>query len=150
MSMTIQANEIHGLSTNELDTVSGGTFSFGIDSPASTWEAMAPGRCISSTVAAPTSLAATARLSPSVQSRPQHRIMPQIGREPIGVTPSKPATIAHGAARQVALTLSDLSCVDRHRAGRLGALAAAEVIQHIGARPQVSLKELAQQNGLPV
>ena len=33
---------------------------------------------------------------------------------------------------------------------RLGALAAAEVIQHIGARPQVSLKELAQQNGLPV
>src|SRR5436309_2348873 len=35
-------------------------------------------------------------------------------------------------------------------AGRLGALAAAEVIQHIGARPQVSLKELAGQNGLPV
>ncbi|MGP9813236.1 adenosine kinase [Rhodopseudomonas sp. NSM] len=35
-------------------------------------------------------------------------------------------------------------------AGRLGALAAAEVIQHIGARPLVSLKELAQQHGLPV
>jgi adenosine kinase len=35
-------------------------------------------------------------------------------------------------------------------AGRLGALAAAEVIQHIGARPQLSLKELASQNGLPV
>ena len=35
-------------------------------------------------------------------------------------------------------------------AGRLGALAAAEVIQHIGARPQVSLKELAKQEGLPV
>jgi adenosine kinase len=35
-------------------------------------------------------------------------------------------------------------------AGRLGALAAAEVIQHIGARPQASLKELAKQNGLPV
>lgn len=35
-------------------------------------------------------------------------------------------------------------------AGRLGALAAAEVIQHIGARPQVSLKDLAQQSGLPV
>src|SRR5271163_531715 len=34
-------------------------------------------------------------------------------------------------------------------AGRLGALAAAEVIQHIGARPQVSLKELAKQAGLP-
>jgi adenosine kinase len=36
------------------------------------------------------------------------------------------------------------------KAGRLGALAAAEVIQHIGARPQVSLKLLAEQNGLPV
>jgi adenosine kinase len=35
-------------------------------------------------------------------------------------------------------------------AGKLGALAASEVIQHIGARPQVSLKQLAQQSGLPV
>jgi adenosine kinase len=35
-------------------------------------------------------------------------------------------------------------------AGKLGAMAAAEVIQHIGARPQVSLKELAVRNGLPV
>src|ERR1700759_3669717 len=35
-------------------------------------------------------------------------------------------------------------------AGRLGALAAAEVIQHIGARPLASLKELAKQHGLPV
>ncbi len=35
-------------------------------------------------------------------------------------------------------------------AGRLGALAAAEVIQHIGARPQVSLKDLAKKSGLPV
>ncbi|MGJ4902127.1 adenosine kinase [Bradyrhizobium sp. HKCCYLRH2060] len=35
-------------------------------------------------------------------------------------------------------------------AGRLGGLAAAEVIQHIGARPQVSLKELAVQSGLKV
>jgi adenosine kinase len=34
--------------------------------------------------------------------------------------------------------------------GRLGALAAAEVIQHIGARPQVPLMELAKKNGLPV
>ncbi|WP_315780856.1 MULTISPECIES: adenosine kinase [unclassified Bradyrhizobium] len=35
-------------------------------------------------------------------------------------------------------------------AGKLGGLAAAEVIQHIGARPQVSLKELAAQTGLKV
>jgi sugar/nucleoside kinase (ribokinase family) len=36
------------------------------------------------------------------------------------------------------------------KAGMLGGLAAAEVIQHIGARPQTSLKELAKKNGLPV
>ena len=35
-------------------------------------------------------------------------------------------------------------------AARIGALAAAEVIQHIGARPQSSLKALAQQHGLPI
>jgi adenosine kinase len=40
--------------------------------------------------------------------------------------------------------------VGYENAGRLGGLAAAEVIQHIGARPQVALKELAQQNRLPV
>ena len=39
--------------------------------------------------------------------------------------------------------------VDHKTCGRLAALAAAEVIQHIGARPQLSLKELAQKNGLP-
>jgi sugar/nucleoside kinase (ribokinase family) len=36
------------------------------------------------------------------------------------------------------------------KAGQLGALAAAEVIQHIGARPRVLLRELAVKNGLPV
>ncbi|MBN8966231.1 MAG: adenosine kinase [Rhizobiales bacterium] len=35
---------------------------------------------------------------------------------------------------------------DHRTAAQLGALAAAEVIQHIGARPEVSLKDLAQQN----
>jgi sugar/nucleoside kinase (ribokinase family) len=34
------------------------------------------------------------------------------------------------------------------RAARLGALAASEVISHIGARPEVSLKKLAQDHGL--
>src|SRR5690606_7923834 len=33
-------------------------------------------------------------------------------------------------------------------AAKLGALAAAEIIQHIGARPQASLKALAQADGL--
>ncbi len=39
---------------------------------------------------------------------------------------------------------------DNRTAARLGALAAAEVIQHIGARPAVSLKALAAENGLPM
>jgi sugar/nucleoside kinase (ribokinase family) len=34
--------------------------------------------------------------------------------------------------------------------GRLGALAAAEVIQHLGARPETDLKALAQEHGLAV
>ena len=37
---------------------------------------------------------------------------------------------------------------DHRAAARLGALAAAEVIQHIGARPEVSLAQLAKQGGL--
>jgi sugar/nucleoside kinase (ribokinase family) len=32
--------------------------------------------------------------------------------------------------------------------GRLGSMAAAEVISHYGARPEVSLKELAEEHGL--
>ena len=39
---------------------------------------------------------------------------------------------------------------DVKTAARLGGLAAAEVIQHIGARPMVSLKALAAQSGLAV
>jgi len=39
---------------------------------------------------------------------------------------------------------------DHKTAAQLGALAAAEVIQHLGARPEVSLKELAAKAGLPV
>jgi adenosine kinase len=39
---------------------------------------------------------------------------------------------------------------DHRTSARMGALAAAEVIQHIGARPAVSLKSLAAENGLPV
>jgi sugar/nucleoside kinase (ribokinase family) len=39
---------------------------------------------------------------------------------------------------------------DHRTAAQLGALAAAEVIQHLGARPEVSLKDLARDNGLPI
>jgi sugar/nucleoside kinase (ribokinase family) len=37
---------------------------------------------------------------------------------------------------------------DAQTCGRLGALAAAEVIQHLGARPETALQDLAQQHGL--
>ena len=37
---------------------------------------------------------------------------------------------------------------DDRTCGRLGALAAAEVIQHLGARPEASLQDLARENGL--
>jgi sugar/nucleoside kinase (ribokinase family) len=37
---------------------------------------------------------------------------------------------------------------DLETAGRLGSLAAAEIISHIGARPEVSLKKLASERGL--
>jgi adenosine kinase len=37
--------------------------------------------------------------------------------------------------------------IDNRTAARLGALAAAEVIQHLGARPETSLKDLARENG---
>jgi sugar/nucleoside kinase (ribokinase family) len=40
--------------------------------------------------------------------------------------------------------------VELSAAARLGALSAAEVIQHLGARPERSLKELAAENGLPI
>lgn len=42
------------------------------------------------------------------------------------------------------------NAADVVNAGKLGALAAGEVIQHIGARPQASLKALAQKQGLRV
>jgi sugar/nucleoside kinase (ribokinase family) len=38
--------------------------------------------------------------------------------------------------------------LDHTVCGRLGGLAAAEVIQHLGARPEVDLKAMAQENGL--
>jgi sugar/nucleoside kinase (ribokinase family) len=37
---------------------------------------------------------------------------------------------------------------DDRTCGRLGAMAAAEVIQHLGARPEASLKDMARDNGL--
>jgi sugar/nucleoside kinase (ribokinase family) len=39
---------------------------------------------------------------------------------------------------------------DFRTAARLGALTAAAVIQHLGARPETSLKDLARENGFDV
>ena len=39
---------------------------------------------------------------------------------------------------------------DHRTAAQLGAIAAAEVIQHLGARPETSLKALAQDNGFTI
>ena len=33
--------------------------------------------------------------------------------------------------------------------GRIGSLAAGEIISHIGARPEISLRELVKKQGLP-
>jgi len=49
---------------------------------------------------------------------------------------------AAGFLSGLARGLDDRSC------GRLGGLAAAEVIGHLGARPEVSLRDLARENGL--
>ena len=71
----------------------------------------------------------------------------------VSATPIRLRRAAALAALTAVLTAAFLGLVRAagfEAAGRLGALAAAEVIQHIGARPQVSLKELARQNGLPV
>jgi len=40
--------------------------------------------------------------------------------------------------------------VDLKACARLGALAAAEIIQHLGARPEAPLASLARDNGLAV
>jgi sugar/nucleoside kinase (ribokinase family) len=39
---------------------------------------------------------------------------------------------------------------DHRNCARLGAIAAAEVIQHLGARPETSLKALAEESGFTI
>jgi sugar/nucleoside kinase (ribokinase family) len=39
---------------------------------------------------------------------------------------------------------------DHRNCARLGAIAAAEVIQHLGARPETSLKGLAEDSGFTI
>ncbi len=79
-------------------------------------------------------------------------VVSKSGNEAVPAAPIKQMVDATGAGDLFAAGfLFGLARGQDHKtAARLGALAAAEVIQHIGARPEVSLKTLAQQNGLPV
>lgn len=71
---------------------------------------------------------------------------------PVPASPVKQVTDTTGAGDLFAagFLFGTVRGLSHEECGRLGALAAAEVIQHIGARPQTSLKALAQAAGLPV
>jgi adenosine kinase len=72
--------------------------------------------------------------------------------EVIGAAPIDKLVDATGAGDLFAAGfLAGLARGQDHRdCARLGALAAAEVIQHLGARPETSLKALAQDNGFTI
>jgi sugar/nucleoside kinase (ribokinase family) len=72
------------------------------------------------------------------------------GNEAVSAFPVKKVVDTTGAGDLFAAGfLSGLARgADDRTCGRLGALAAGEVIQHLGARPEVSLKDLARDNGL--
>jgi hypothetical protein len=63
-----------------------------------------------------------------------------VGSQYLGALAVEPSFLGKGFG---ALVLTPVGA-----AAHLGALAAAEVIQHLGARPATSLKDLARQNGL--
>jgi len=79
-------------------------------------------------------------------------VVAKSGVEPVPAAPVKRVVDATGAGDLFAAGfLFGLARGRDHRAAaHLGAVAAAEVIQHIGARPEIPLKTLAQQSGLPV
>jgi adenosine kinase len=79
-------------------------------------------------------------------------VVSKAGAEAVPATPVERVVDATGAGDLFAAGfLFGLARGQDHRtAARLGVAAATEVIQHIGARPQISLKEVARNNGLPV
>jgi sugar/nucleoside kinase (ribokinase family) len=97
-------------------------------------------------------LRADARLAAVTRSEKGCVIVTREGVEAVPAHPIERLVDATGAGDLFAAGfLFGLARGLGHRvAAQLGALAAAEVIQHIGARPEVSLKTLAQQHGLPV
>src|SRR3954469_4809478 len=77
-----------------------------------------------------------------VVTREETRAVPAFPVERLVDTTGAGDLFAAGFLAGLSRDLDHIGCV------RLGALAAAEVIQHIGARPQRSLAELARQEGL--
>jgi sugar/nucleoside kinase (ribokinase family) len=102
--------------------------------------------------AAVKALRADARLAAVTRSEKGCVVVSKDGVEAIPAAPIERMVDATGAGDLFAAGfLFGLARGQDHRtSARLGALAAAEVIQHIGARPEVSLKSLAQKHGLPV
>ena len=97
-------------------------------------------------------LRADARLAVCTRSEKGCVIVTREGVEAVPAHPIKRLVDATGAGDLFAagFLFGLARGIDHRIAAQLGALAAAEVIQHIGARPEVSLKTLAQQNGLQV
>jgi sugar/nucleoside kinase (ribokinase family) len=77
-----------------------------------------------------------------VVTREETKAVPAYPIERLVDTTGAGDLFAAGFLTGLARDLNPVGCA------RLGALAAAEVIQHIGARPQASLAELARQEGL--
>jgi sugar/nucleoside kinase (ribokinase family) len=77
-----------------------------------------------------------------VVTREQTRAVPAFPIERLVDTTGAGDLFAAGFLFGLARDLDPVTC------GRLGGLAAAEIIQHVGARPETSLKALAEQEGL--
>ena len=95
-------------------------------------------------------LRADARLAVITRSEKGCLVVSREGTEAVRAAPVERVVDATGAGDLFAAGfLVGLSRGADHRtSARLGALAAAEVIQHLGARPETSLKALAEENGL--
>ncbi len=100
--------------------------------------------------AAVTALRADAKLAVVTRSEKGCVVVTKQGVEAVPAMPISKVVDATGAGDLFAAGfMFGLAQGRDHRtAARLGVMAAAEVIGHIGARPEVSLKALAQQSGL--
>jgi sugar/nucleoside kinase (ribokinase family) len=100
--------------------------------------------------AAVTALRKDAQLAVITRSEKGCLVVDREGTEAVHAEPVARVVDATGAGDLFAAGfLVGLSRGGEYRdSARLGALAAAEVIQHLGARPETSLKSLAEKNGL--